>query len=157
MVKCKEAIEILENALFGSDHEVSADEIASVIQTLKDLSEEKDIRRYEIQAQGRIQEVQYINNNREEGKGLIKFIFEKSRKDSRGNWIRGGISCIIQEDQVEVELHDGDRVMIKGDFSPYEVERNGKTVHKIKIWVDTISILNECKTEQYVTHKDRKK
>ena len=104
---------------------------------LKDIAEDRnEIHRYEVVATGIVRDINYIKHDDKEV-GLIKFLFEKARRQSKGDYIRGRLPCIITEDRAKEKIINGDKIKIWADLSPYEKTRyDGQKFHSIKLWVD---------------------
>lgn len=137
MIKSLEAIKVIENALYGEGHEIDFVELQNCLQVFKDLCEEKDVHRFEVVAIGNIFEVKYFDNVK--GNRLINFLFQKSKKDKKGQWIRGKLSCVMPEENCKIDLVNGDRVKIYGDLSPYTTHRDdGMIFEKMRIWVNKV-------------------
>ena len=144
MIKSLEAIQKLENIIYSDEQvkSIDIDELESCLQIIKELCEEKDVHRFEVVATGNVFDIKYFDNV--QGNRLINFLFQKSKKDKKGNWIRGKLSCIMAEEKCQCELKNGDRVKIYGDLSPYTTHRSdGMTFEKIRIWVEKIERLDK--------------
>ena len=117
--------------------EIDFVELQNCLQVFKDLCEEKDVHRFEVVAIGNIFEVKYFDNVK--GNRLINFLFQKSKKDKKGQWIRGKLSCVMPEENCKIDLVNGDRVKIYGDLSPYTTHRDdGMIFEKMRIWVNKV-------------------
>lgn len=144
MIKSLEAIQLLEKVIYSDEQERSIDleQLRQCLQVIRDLCEEKDVHRFEVVATGNIFDIKYFDNV--QGNRLINFLFQKSKKDRKGNWIRGKLSCIMAEEKCFTDLRNGDRVKIYGDFSPYTTHRaDGMVFEKIRIWVEKIERLDK--------------
>lgn len=142
MIECKKAVEILENAIYGDELSIDYDKAKECLDVLKELCEEKDVHRYEVMATGNVQDIKIFDNV--QGNRLVNFLLQKSKKTKDGKWIRGKICCIFEEQKCNVDLRNGDRVRIYGDFSPYTTTRkkDGLVFEKIRIWVERIERLD---------------
>lgn len=142
---------IINNAVDGSTIEIS--DLVECVEALKAISEEKDIHRYEVVATGYVKDLSYIHH-KDKQNGLVKFLLEKMRRDSKGNAIRGYIACVMVETKLTEKIMDGDRVKIWADFSPYETTiKDGMTFHKMKLWVDKLERI-EKGTSDYIPRKE---
>ena len=155
MIEVKNTIEkiskIIENP--STEKEISYEDLVECLEALKDISEEKDVHRYEVVATGYVKELSYIHHKDKQNR-LVKFLLEKMRRDSNGKAIRGRIACVMVEDRLNEKILDGDRVKIWADFSPYTTTReDGMTFHKMKLWVDRLERI-EKGTSDYIPRKD---
>lgn len=154
MIKSLEAIQVLEKVIYGNDEEKSIDlvELENCLQVIRDLCEEKDVHRVEVVATGNIFDLKCFDNV--QGNRLINFLFQKSKRDKKGNWIRGKLSCIMAEEKCKTDLRNGDRVKIYGDLSPYITHReDGMTFEKLRVWVEKLERLDKG-DPNYIKKKD---
>lgn len=143
--------DVIANANKGSS--IDLEDLVECLNTIKEISEEKDVHRYEVVATGYVKDLSYIHH-KDKQNGLVKFLFEKMRRDSNGKAIRGYIACIMVETKLNEKIMDGDRVKIWADFSPYETTReDGVIFHKIKLWVDKLERI-EKGTSDYIPRKE---
>lgn len=156
MIEATKTIEkltdFINNATEGSSIDLT--DLIECVEALKAISEEKDIHRYEVVASGYVRELSYIHHE-DKKNGLVKFLFEKMRRASNSNAIRGCIVCVISEEKLTEKIMNGDRVKIWADFSPYETHReDGMTFHKLKLWVDKLERVDRGISD-WVPRKER--
>lgn len=137
MLLLKDIISKLDKVIEEPNDGVDFNTLEECRDALKDIAEDRnEIHRYEVVATGIVRDINYIKHDDKEV-GLIKFLFEKARKQSKGNYIRGKLPCIITEDKATEKLLNGDKIKIWADLSPYEKTRyDGQKFHSIKLWVD---------------------
>ncbi len=142
---------VIANANKGSS--IDLEDLIECLNTIKEISEEKDVHRYEVVATGYVKDLSYIHH-KDKQNGLVKFLLEKMRRDNNGRAIRGYIACVMVETKLTEKIMDGDRVKIWADFSPYETTRkDGMTFHKMKLWVDKLERI-EKGTSDYIPRKE---
>lgn len=147
MIEVESIIEKLNNVINDTDKGIDMNDLIECKNALCELSEEKDVHRYEVIATGYVKDLSYIQHKDKEN-GLVKFLLEKMRRDSKGNAIRGYIACIMDENKLTENILNGDRVKIWGDFSPYETKReDGFVFHKIRLWLDKVERIERGKSE----------
>lgn len=149
MIEVTKIIEKLTNVIDNATDGCSIDltDLVECAETLKAISEEKDVYRYEVVATGYIRDLSYIHH-KDKANGIVKFLLEKMRRDSNGKEIRGRIACVISEEKLSERILNGDRVKIWADFSPYTTTRDdGMIFHKMKLWVDRLERIEKGSTE----------
>lgn len=137
MLLLKDIILKLDKVIENPNDGVDFNTLEECRDALKDIAEDRnEIHRYEVVATGIVRDINYIKHD-DKKIGLIKFLFEKARRQSKGDYIRGKLPCIITEDRAKEKIMNGDKIKIWADLSPYEKTRyDGQRFHSMKLWVD---------------------
>ena len=136
MIKIEELIKTIDKVLSNTDDGIDYKDLESIRNTLKELNIERDIKRHEVISRGTIKHIEMIHGPNNQM--FMKFLFEKSDIDSRGVTVTGCLNAIIPAWRLDDEFKDGETVLIRGNFSPYQVTKNGKRVDRVKIYCDSV-------------------